>query len=99
MIIDKDKLKEYIHTKYGHKYRVVEIHTISIRKNSVYNQWFNVIRIEWAGWQVISEHTHNPKFKDNWTYVVNRLSRFKLEDYQEWLIDIRNKKLEELLDY
>jgi len=105
MIIDKDKLKEYIHTKYGHKYRVVEIHTISIRKIEYYeesvdfNGIYDVIKIEWAGWKVVSKHTHNPKFKDNWTYVVNRLSRFKLEDYQEWLTGIRDKKLEELLDY
>jgi len=111
MIIDKDKLKEYIHTKYGHKYRVVEIHTISIRKVTFYWDEINqdsryyltakknrsvqidMIKIEWSG--CINEYYN----LNTWIYSDKRTNQFNLDLYKEWLVDIRDKKLEELLDY
>ena len=115
-MIDKDKLKEYINSRYSDEYHINDIDLINLNKmryyrtqvdvNSRYNGILNkdgsveviMIRIGWSGWKIVSAKstTHKPEFTGTWAYHPNRTNRFGLEGYQEWLIDVRDKKLEEL---
>jgi hypothetical protein len=103
--INKTKLIEYINTKYCDKYQVRNIHQINIVEIRHYKEDFlpssryyqiveklgNIkllmIKINWTGYKNFNKPTKCRK-AGRWT------NRFNLEIYQEWLIDVRNDKLE-----
>ena len=118
MIIDKDKFKEYINTKYSDVLHINDIESTSlinmryykdqIPKGSKYSEYVQkngsvkllMIKSTWSGWKVVNEKfctsTRWKEFIGTWSYRDNRLNRFNLDDYQQWLIDVRDKKLESI---
>ena len=56
-----------------------------------------MIRPIWSGWKVVNENNTRKELIGTWAYRDNRTSnRFSLESYQEWLVEVRNKKLESI---
>ena len=61
-----------------------------------------MIKPIWSGWKVVNDinSSFNLTRKEligTWAYRDNRTSnRFSLESYQEWLVEVRNKKLESI---
>ena len=56
-----------------------------------------MIKPIWSGWKVVNKNNTRKELIDTWAYRDNRTSnRFNLESYQQWLIDIRDNKLETL---
>ena len=56
-----------------------------------------MIRPIWSGWKVVNENNTRKELIGTWAYRDNRTSnRFILEAYQEWLVEVRNKKLESI---
>ena len=85
-------LKEYINTEFADVYNLIDIKSIAIyTKVFGGNIIADIIQIEWVGWW--------SNYNGTWIYSDNRTNQFNLDLYKEWLVDIRDKKLEELLDY
>lgn len=56
-----------------------------------------MIKPIWSGWKVVNENNTRKELIGTWAYIDNRTSnRFSLESYQQWLMDIRDSKLETL---
>ena len=61
-----------------------------------------MIKPIWSGWKVVNDinssyNLARKEFIGTWAYRDNRTSnRFSLEAYQEWLVEVRNKKLESI---
>lgn len=56
-----------------------------------------MIRPIWSGWKVVNENNTRKELIGTWAYRDNRTSnRFSLEAYQEWLVEVRNMKLESI---
>jgi hypothetical protein len=108
--IDKDKFKIYMNEKYVDRIRVDDIKSITVgkvkyhkdqfSKDSVYHDVIDkngfiellMIKPTWSGWKAIPYRSH-------WMYRDMRDSnRFNLHSYQKWLVDVRDKKLESILE-
>jgi hypothetical protein len=60
-----------------------------------------MIKPIWNGWKIVTKEftaSNTKHLIGTWAYRENITSnRFNLESYQEWLIEVRDKKLEELI--
>ncbi len=101
MKIDKESLKEYINNRYKREYIVHTIKSTIIKKvrynkdsvepNSKYfetalrygNVHIDMIVVEWSG-------------NSDGIFSNDRYNLFTLDGYQEWLIEVRDKKLLDL---
>lgn len=67
-----------------------------------------MIKPIWSGWKLVTDYTNSAvpippqyvsKFAGTWGYRDNRTSnRFNFDSYQKWLIEVRDKKLESILE-
>ncbi len=111
--IDKDKFKTYINEKYVESIRVDDIESITIKsvryydlsEDSIYNDVIKrdgfvdllMIKPIWSGWKLVIGPT--ARFAGTWAYLNSRSgNRFNLETYQKWLVDVRDRKLESILE-
>ncbi len=87
----------------------VRYHKDQVSKDSKYlevvekNGFVELVMIKpiWNGWKIVDnvkEFTNTKHLIGTWAYRENITSnRYNLEAYQEWLIEVRDKKLEELI--
>ncbi len=100
--MDLELLKEYINTKYSLSYRVEVINSSNIEKfyyqkksslnnNVEKNEEKEFWIVNWSGWRI----NHGG---ENWIYRNNMKSlRFNYESFQEWICQMREKKLIDLI--
>jgi hypothetical protein len=93
-MIDRDKLKKYINSKYSETHHVNEIKSISIQKVRINRDDIDMIKVDWLGWKVVRKG-HKPEYTGTWYYRC-RMGHFNLEVYGEWLVEVREEKLKEI---
>ena len=107
-----DKLSESIHINEIKSISInnMKYHKDQLSKDSKYhevvgkNGFVELVMIKpiWSGWKVVNDinssfNLARKEFIGTWAYRDNRTSnRFSLEAYQEWLVDVRDKKLESI---
>lgn len=56
-----------------------------------------MIKPTWSGWKIVPDRITDKQYVGTWAYRDSRTSnRFNVDGYQEWLIDVRDKKLESI---
>lgn len=107
-----DKLSESIHINEIKSISInnMKYHKDQLSKDSKYHEVVDkngfvelvMIRPIWSGWKVVNENNTRKELIGTWAYRDNRTifatpkNRFSLESYQEWLVEVRNKKLESI---
>ena len=102
-----DKLSESIHINEIKSISInnMKYHKDQLSKDSKYhevvekNGFVDLVMIKpiWSGWKVVNENNTRKELIGTWAYRDNRTNnRFSLEAYQEWLVDVRDKKLESI---
>jgi hypothetical protein len=102
-----DKHRESIHINEIKSISInnMKYHKDQLSKDSKYhevvekNGFVDLVMIKpiWSGWKVVNENNTRKELIGTWAYRDNRTNnRFSLEAYQEWLVDVRDKKLESI---
>jgi hypothetical protein len=102
-----DKHRESIHINEIKSISInnMKYHKDQLSKDSKYHEVVEtngfvelvMIKPRWSGWKVVNENNTRKELIGTWAYRDNRTNnRFSLEAYQEWLVDVRDKKLESI---
>jgi len=106
-----DRFHESIHMTEIHSISInnMKYYKDQVPKDSKYhevvekNGFVEVIMIKpkWSGWKVVNEKfctsSKRKELIGTWAYRDSRTNhRYGLEAYQEWLVDVRDKKLESI---